>query len=143
MKTIDLKKYYYNPELYEESNIVDVSDEVANVMEQSLHDEKSAYMRGYRAKAYYSLDYGNGIENYVIFHEETPEETYERKMTMQQLNEALSKLPIKQGQHIYAFYFLEKTCKEIAAAENISTRAVQKSLKCGLKKLGKLLKNNF
>lgn len=143
MKTIDLKQYYQNPELYEESNIVDVSDEVADVMEQSLRDEKSAYMRDYRAKAYYSFDYGNGTENYVIFHEETPEETYERKMTIQQLNRALSRLPIKQGQHIYAFYFLGKTCKEIAVAENISTRAVQKSLKCGLKKLGKLLKNNL
>ena len=36
MKTIDLKRYYPNPELYEASNMVDVSDEVANVMEQSL-----------------------------------------------------------------------------------------------------------
>ena len=143
MKTIDLKRYYPNPELYEESNMVDVSDEVANVMEQSLHDEKSAYMRSYRAKAYYSLDYGNGVENYVVFHEETPEEIYERKMTIQQLNKSLSRLPIKQGQHIYAYYFLGKSCKEIAVAEHISTRAVQKSLKCGLKKLGKLLKNNF
>lgn len=142
MKTIDLKRYYPNPELYEESNMVDVSDEVANVMEQSLHDEKSAYMRSYRAKAYYSLDYGNGVENYVVFHEETPEEIYERKMTIQQLNKSLSRLPIKQGQHIYAYYFLGKTCKEIAVAEHISTRAVQKSLKCGLKKLGKLLKNS-
>ena len=123
--------------------MVDVPDEVADVMEQSLRDEKTAYMRSYRAKAYYSLDYGNGIENYVIFHEETPEEIYERKMTIQQLNQALSRLPIKQGQHIYAFYFLGTNCKEIAAAEHISTRAVQKSLKCGLKKLGKLLKNNF
>lgn len=91
MKTIDLNKYYQNPELYEESNMVDVPDEVADVMEQSLRDEKTAYMRSYRAKAYYSLDYGNGIENYVVFHEETPEEIYERKMTMQQLNQALSR----------------------------------------------------
>ena len=94
MKTIDLKRYYPNPELYEESNMVDVSDEVANVMEQSLHDEKSAYMRSYRAKAYYSLDYGNGVENYVVFHEETPEEIYERKMTI--FYEPLS-LRVKQG----------------------------------------------
>lgn len=55
---------------------------MSNVMEQSLLDEKSYYMKGYRAKAYYSLDYGNGIENYVIFHEETPEEVYERKLTI-------------------------------------------------------------
>ena len=143
MKKIDLKKYYPSPELYEESNIVLVSDDVADVMEQSLRDEKSYFMRRYRAKAYYSLDYGNGIENYVIFHEETPEEIYERKLTIQQLNKALSKLPTKQGQHIYAFYFLNKTCKEIAAAEHIAPRTVQISLQRGLKRLGKILKKNF
>lgn len=143
MKKIDLKKYYPSPELYEESNIVLVSDDVADVMEQSLRDEKSYFMRRYRAKAYYSLDYGNGIENYVIFHEETPEEIYERKLTMRQLNKALSKLPIKQGQHIFAFYFLGKSCKEIALAEHISVRAVQKSLKSGRKKLEKMLKNKL
>lgn len=100
-------------------------------------------MRKYRAKAYYSLNYGNGIENFVIFHEETPEEIYERKLTILQLSQALSKLPLKQGQHIFAFYFLGKSCAEIAAAEDISVRAVQKSLKGGLKKLSKLLKNNI
>lgn len=59
---------------------------------------------------------------------------------MQQLNHALSKLPVKEGQHIYARYFLGKSCKEIAAAEKISTRAVQKSLRSGLKRLGEILK---
>lgn len=143
MKTIDLKKYYSDPLLYDEGNLIDVADEVANVMEQSILAEKNSYMKCYRARAYYSLDYGNGIENYVIFHEETPEEVYERKLTIQQLHQSLSKLPIKQGQHIFAFYFLGKSCKEIALAEHISTRAVQKSLKNGLKRLGKLLKNNI
>ena len=143
MKTIDLKKYYSDTLLYDEGNLIDVADEVANVMEQSILAEKNSYMKCYRARAYYSLDYGNGIENYVIFHEETPEEVYERKLTIQQLHQSLSKLPIKQGQHIFAFYFLGKSCKEIALAEHISTRAVQKSLKNGLKRLGKLLKNNI
>lgn len=68
MKTIDLKKYYRKPELYGESNLVLVTDEVADVLEQSLRDEKSYYMRRLRAKAFYSLEYGNGIENYVVFH---------------------------------------------------------------------------
>ena len=143
MKTIDLKKYYSDTLLYDEGNLIDVADEVANVMEQSILAEKNSYMKCYRARAYYSLDYGNGIENCVIFHEETPEEVYERKLTIQQLHQSLSKLPIKQGQHIFAFYFLGKSCKEIALAEHISTRAVQKSLKNGLKRLGKLLKNNI
>lgn len=32
MKTIDLKKYYSDPELYGENHLVDVTDEVADVM---------------------------------------------------------------------------------------------------------------
>lgn len=32
MKTIDLKKYYHDPELYDESNLVVVTDEVAGTM---------------------------------------------------------------------------------------------------------------
>ena len=143
MKTIDLKKYYRKPELYGESNLVLVTDEVADVLAQSLRDEKSFYMRRLRAKAIYSLEYGNGIENYVIFHEESPEEIYERKLTMQQLNEALAKLPIKQGQHIYSRYFLGKSCKEIALAEHVTPRTIQITLQRGLKRLGKLLKELY
>ena len=143
MKTIDLKKYYRKPELYGESNLVLVTDEVADVLEQSLRDEKSYYMRRLRAKAFYSLEYGNGIENYVVFHEESPEEIYERKLTMQQLNEALAKLPIKQGQHIYSRYFLGKACKEIALAEHVTPRTIQITLQRGLKRLGKLLKELY
>ena len=96
MKTIDLKKYYHDPELYDESNLVVVTDEVAEVMDRSIMEEKSFFMRRYRAKAFYSLDYGNGIEHYVIFREESPEELYEKKLTMQQLNHALSNCPSKK-----------------------------------------------
>lgn len=116
---------------------------MAKIPSNSLRILLKAQIKCYRAKAYYSLNYGNGIENYVIFHEETPKEVYECKLTMRQLNQAISKLPIKQGQHIFAYYFLGKSCKEIASAENITARAVQKSLKSGLKKLGKLLKKLF
>lgn len=61
---------------------------------------------------------------------------------MQQLNRALAKLPVKQSQHIYAHFFLGKSSREIATAENVSVRAVQKSVRAGLKRLGKILKND-
>lgn len=143
MKSIDLEKYYTHPLHEGEDTTLLVSDEVANALEQFIRDDNNVTLRRYRAKAFYSLDYGNGIEHYILFREESPEELYERKLTMQQLNNALSKLPVKEGQHIYARYFLGKSCKEIAAAEKISTRAVQKSLRNGLKKLGKILKKFF
>jgi len=44
MKTIDLKKYYHDPELYDESNLVVVTDEVAEVMDRSIMEEKSFFM---------------------------------------------------------------------------------------------------
>lgn len=143
MKTIDLKKYYPAPRLYGKSNFVVVSDEVAEALERSIREEKNYAMRQYRTKAYYSLDYGNEMENYIVFHQETPEEIYERKLTAQELNRTLAKLPRKQGQHIIAYYFLGKSVKEISEIENISVRAVQKSLRSGLKKLGKFLKKSF
>lgn len=78
----------------------------------------------------------------ILFREKTPEELYEKKLTMQQLNRALAKLPVKQSQHIYAHFFLGKSSREIATAENVSVRAVQKSVRAGLKRLGKILKND-
>ena len=76
----------------------------------------------------------------ILFREETPEELYEKKLTVQQLNRALAKLPVKQSQHIYAHFFLGKSCREIAMAEQVSIRAVQKSLRGGLKRLAAILK---
>lgn len=72
---------------------------------------------------------------------ETPEEHYERKLTIKQLNTALAMLPIKQGQYIYARYFLGKSNAEIARAEKITSRAVRKSVRAGLRSLAKILKN--
>ena len=143
MKTIDLRNYYSDPHLYGHSNYILVSDEVADVITKFEKEEQNYNLKKYRYKAYYSLNCDNGIENSVVYREETPEELYERKLSIQQLNQAVAKLPIKQGQHIYAKFFLGKSCKEIALAENVSVRTVQKSIKSGLKKLGTLLKNNF
>lgn len=107
-----------------------------------IREENNDTLRRYRAKAYYSLDCENGIEHHILFREKTPEELYEKKLTMQQLNRALAKLPVKQSQHIYAHFFLGKSSREIATAENVSVRAVQKSVRAGLKRLGKILKND-
>lgn len=142
MKTIDLKKYYSTPRIYGKSNFVVVSDEVAEVLERSIKDEKNDAMRQYRAKAYYSLDYGNEVENYIVFHQETPEEIYERKLTVQELNRALAKLPRKQGQHIIAYYFLGKKCKgnfrgrkDISSCSTkVSTKWIKKAWKISEKK---------
>lgn len=142
MKSIDLKKYYPHPLHEGENTVILVTDEVANALERFIREENNDTLRRYRAKAYYSLDCENGIEHHILFREKTPEELYEKKLTMQQLNRALAKLPVKQSQHIYAHFFLGKSSREIATAENVSVRAVQKSVRAGLKRLGKILKND-
>ena len=140
MKSIDLTKYYAHPLHEGEDTLLLVSDEVADALEQFVREENNAALRRYRAKAYYSLDCGDGIEHHVLFREETPEELYEKKLTVQQLNHALAQLPVKQSQHIYARFFLCKSCREIAMSEQVSVRAVQKSLRSGLKRLAAILK---
>ena len=142
LKSIDLKKYYPHPLHEGENTVILVTDEVANALERFIREENNDTLRRYRSKAYYSLDCENGIEHHILFREKTPEELYEKKLTMQQLNRALAKLPVKQSQHIYAHFFLGKSSREIATAENVSVRAVQKSVRAGLKRLGKILKND-
>lgn len=142
MKSIDLEKYYTRPLCEGNDTTLLVSDEVADALEEFIREENKHTLRRYRAKAYYSLDCEDGIEHHILFRQETPEELYEKKLTIQQLNRALAKLPLKQSQHIYAHFFLGKSCRAIAMAEQVSVRAVQKSLRSGLKRLGKILKEN-
>lgn len=104
----------------------------------SLPPEQMSYMKQHFREPHFFIESAEGI----LFREKTPEELYEKKLTMQQLNRALAKLPVKQSQHIYAHFFLGKSSREIATAENVSVRAVQKSVRAGLKRLGKILKND-
>ena len=90
MKSIDLKKYYPHPLHEGENTVILVTDEVANALERFIREENNDTLRRYRAKAYYSLDCENGIEHHILFREKTPEELYEKKLTMQQLNRALA-----------------------------------------------------
>ena len=142
MKSIDLEKYYTRPLCEGNDTTLLVSDEVADALEEFIREENNYTLRRYRAKAYYSLDCEDGIEHHILFRQETPEELYEKKLTIQQLNRALAKLPLKQSQHIYAHFSLGKSCRAIAMAEQVSVRAVQKSLRSCLKRLGKILKEN-
>lgn len=142
MKSIDLEKYYTRPLCEGNDTTLLVSDEVADALEEFIREENNYTLRRYCAKAYYSLDCEDGIEHHILFRQETPEELYEKKLTIQQLNRALAKLPLKQSQHIYAHFFLGKSCRAIAMAEQVSVRAVQKSLRSSLKRLGKILKEN-
>ena len=54
---------------------------------------------------------------------------------------AVMELPDKQAKWIYARFYLGMTVKEIAQAEGVDLSWVYKSIKRGLKRLGKNFKN--
>ena len=73
-------------------------------------------------------------------HPPTPEEILEDKQLRDQLYAAVVELPDKQAKWIYARFYLGMTVKEIAQAEAVDL-SVYKSIKRGLKCLGKNFKN--
>ncbi len=94
----------------------------------------------YNYKAHYFLDCDNGIEKAIVQHPPTPEEILEDKQLRDQLYAAVMELPDKQAKWIYARFYLGMTVKEIAQAEAVDLSWVYKSIKRGLKCLGKISK---
>ncbi|MEA5151490.1 MAG: sigma factor-like helix-turn-helix DNA-binding protein [Oscillospiraceae bacterium] len=138
MIKINLRDFY---SFYKRDTYLEVSDEIAEVMRQWIRDDEAYRIRTYRAKAYYSLDRADGIEFDAVFTTQSPEELYERRLTLQQLNEALGQLPIKQSQRIYSHFILGKSKTEIAGAEGVSESSVRESIASGLRSMEKILKN--
>ena len=70
-----------------------------------------------------------------------PGRILESKQLQEQLYAAVMALPDKQAKWIYARFYLGMTVKEIAQAEGVDLSWVYKSIKRGLKRLGKNFKN--
>lgn len=137
MATINLREYY---PYYPNDKFVEVPDELAMEMKQWQRDE-NAYKRKRRWNhATYSLDYGDGIENSILFVADSPNVHYEKKLTYEQLLAALSTIPSKQAKRIFAHFFCGQSKAEIARTENVGTTAVWISIRRGLNKLAELLK---
>lgn len=140
MKRIHLKDEY---DWYPAGEYIEVSDEVAAVFEESNKAEEKHRIKAIRYRAIYSLDAGDGIEKEVLFVVMTPEELYERKLTMQELYKALHMLPEIQFKRIVAYFFQDMKMAEIADIEGVSTNAVSKTIDKGLKNLEKILKGGL
>ena len=106
MKVINLRDIYPH---YTQDCFVEVTDEVADLFSEFDHKEAAYRLRTYRHKAYYSLDRNDGIEHEALFVALSPHELYERKVTMQELHAAISRLPDKQAKRIYAHFILGMT----------------------------------
>lgn len=139
MTKINLREHY--PEFYKTDYIIEVPSEIATIMVEYDRLEAAYRRRTYYHKAHYSLDRGDGIEYEALFLSMSPCEIYERKVTMEQLQAAISSLPDRQAKRIYARYFLELDTKAIARSEGISVTAVNSSIQRGLRNMEKFLKN--
>ena len=97
----------------------------------------------YRYRANYSLDWGDGIGQCIVFRSVAPDESYEEVITHEQLRVALAALSPKQRQRIYAHYVLGLSQAQIARCAGVRVSAVSKSIYSGLVRMEKCLKKFF
>lgn len=135
MKVINLRDLY--PDVYKTDTYVEVTEEVLNTIQAAQRVEAAYERRMYRHKAYYSLDYGNGIEKAITGHVLTPENIFEAKQQQEQLYAAVMALPEKQAKRLYAHFYLGMTPVEIAHAEGVDPGSVRRSIRNGIKRLAK------
>ena len=93
MKIINLRPYYPH---YQQDKLVEVSEEVFDVLCQSVREMRNYERRKRYHRAYYSLDAFEWTENYALEHSPSPEqfvmlaeERAERDRLMATLREAL------------------------------------------------------
>lgn len=137
MKKINLRDYY---SFYTSDCFINVPDEIAAVLNDSDRHEAAYRLRTYRHKAYYSLDRNEGIDHDILFVATSPQEIYERKISIEQLYAAISSLPNKQAKRIYAYYFLGMNKTAIAKEESVSKATVGRAIVRGLRNMETYLK---
>ncbi len=94
--------------------IVEVPDEVADLLYEYKLSEAAHFLRTYRHKAYFSLDYDANVERDALVIVLTHADILERKEENAKLYQALASLPEKQRNRIYAHYFLGMSKSDIA-----------------------------
>ena len=135
---INLRNYY---PFYMNDCFIDVEEIIAATLQSMELFEKAYRKRMNRHKAYYSLNFKDGIEREKIFLAQSPSEIYEKKVTKQALYTAMNQLTEKQAKRIYAHFILGLSKVDIAKAEGVSEYTVRDSIKRGLKNLKKNIDN--
>lgn len=137
MKEINLRDYY---PFYTQDMIVEAPDEVAALLRKSKLDEAAYFLRTYRHKAYFSLDYDVNVERDALVIVLSPLDIMEKKEENARLYQALAALPEKQRNRIYAHFFLGMSKTDIAKAEGTHKSRITRSINAGLRSLEKILK---
>ena len=136
MKEINLRDYY---PFYTTDMIVEVPDEVADLLYEYKLSEAAYFLRTYRHKAYFSLDYDENVERDALVIVLTPAEILEQEEENARLYRAVAMLPEKQRSRISAHFFLGMS-SEIAKSENSAPSSVHEGIQRGLRHLKKILK---
>ena len=88
MPKINLRDLF--PGFYKTDCIIDVPDDVLDVFVENERNETAHIRKMYRYKEQCLLTYGNDTEKEFQFVSYSPNETYERKLTTQQLYTAVA-----------------------------------------------------
>ena len=103
MKEINLRDYY---PFYTQDAIVEVPDEVAALLYELKLAEAASFLRTYRHKAYFSLDYDTNVERDALVVVLTPADILEQKEENDRLYQAIASLPEKQRNRITSHFLL-------------------------------------
>lgn len=137
IKYIDLRKEY--PHLDSTYSEYPVSYKIDAMFEQYRLAEQALEKRRCRNGDVISLDNEPGVEAHILERVPGPEEEVMRHIQNEELYKAMRSIPRKQAERIYAYYFMDMTLDEIAAAEGVSKSAVRKSIMLGKTELKKIL----
>ena len=136
MKKINLRDYY---PYYTQDMIIEVPDEVADILREYKLAEAAYFLRTYRHKAYFSLDYDINVEHEAMVLVLTPEDIFEQKEENARLYEALASLPEKQRNRITSHFLLGMSLSDIAKSEGTGISSVHEGIQRGLRRLKKIL----
>ncbi|HCC35416.1 MAG TPA: RNA polymerase subunit sigma-24 [Ruminococcaceae bacterium] len=140
MTTVNLRDFY---PWYKHDELMEVPDEVAAVLAESIRLERNYSERVRYNKAYYSLDTGDGIEREACYINMSPHEIYEHEFLRCRVCQALNSLSEPQGRRVEAFYILGMKKAHIAQAEGVDEKNVRKSIKLGVQTMREFLKKYF
>lgn len=136
MKKINLRDYY---PYYTQDMIVEVPDEVADILREYKLAEAAYFLRTYRHKAYFSLDYDINVEHEAMVLVLTPADIFEQKEENARLYESLASLPEKQRNRITSHFLLGMSLSDIAKSEGTGVSSVHEGIQRGLRRLKKIL----
>ena len=136
MKEINLRDYY---PFYTKDTVVEVPDEVADLLREYKLSEAAHFLRTYRHKAYFSLDYDKNVEHDALVLVLAPEDILVQEEEHARLYRAIALLPEKQRNRICSHYLLGMSLSEIAKSEHSAVSSVHEGIQRGLRRLKKIL----